>query len=216
MSDSTVSASAKGATFLILLQVGSRALTFILNQILLRYLSPALLGIATQLELYSISVLYFSRESIRVAVQRQPHHVQTVVNLSYLALLLGIVLSTSLGHAYSRYGVPQVSCFTESLLLYGVASVVELFSEPAFVAAQQKQLYKVRASAESAATITKCVATCLPAIYASRRGLDIGVLPFAIGQMSYALVLLLVYIARIQPLSKKDNFSIALKTLPRS
>jgi len=121
-----------------------------------------------------------------------------------------------LGYAYFHYGVPQVPCFTESLLLYGVASVVELLSEPAFVAAQQKQLYKVRASAESAATITKCVTTCLPAIYASRRGLDIGVLPFAIGQMSYALVLLLVYIARIQPLSKKDSFSIALKTLPRS
>jgi len=216
MSDSTVSASARGATFLILLQVGSRALTFILNQILLRYLSPALLGVATQLELYSISVLYFSRESIRVAVQRQPHHVQTVVNLSYLALLLGVVLSSSLGYAYLQYGVPEVPRFAESLLLYGLASVVELLSEPAFVAAQQKQLYKIRASAESAATITKCVATCVSAIYASRRSLDIGVLPFAIGQMSYAVVLLLVYLARVQPLSKKGNFSIVLRPIPHS
>src|SRR3954470_10544401 len=74
MSTSALSASAKGATFLILLQVLSRAFTFIVNQVLLRYLSPELLGLSTQLELYSISVLFFSREHIRVAVQRQPHN----------------------------------------------------------------------------------------------------------------------------------------------
>ncbi|KAH0562264.1 hypothetical protein GP486_003037 [Trichoglossum hirsutum] len=68
---SLLSASAQGATFLILLQIGSRALTFGVNQVLLRYLSPELLGISTQLELYLISVLYFARESLRIALQRQ-------------------------------------------------------------------------------------------------------------------------------------------------
>ncbi|KAI9859047.1 MAG: Oligosaccharide translocation protein rft1 [Trichoglossum hirsutum] len=68
---SLLSTSAQGATFLILLQIGSRALTFGVNQLLLRYLSPEHLGISTQLELYLISVLYFARESLRVALQRQ-------------------------------------------------------------------------------------------------------------------------------------------------
>lgn len=63
--------STGGATLLIGLQVGSRALTFIVNQILLRFLSPSILGISTQLEVYSISVLFFARESLRVAIQRQ-------------------------------------------------------------------------------------------------------------------------------------------------
>src|SRR5438045_2854232 len=40
-----LSSSAKGATFLIFLQIGSRALTFCVNQILLHYLSPELLAI---------------------------------------------------------------------------------------------------------------------------------------------------------------------------
>src|SRR5271155_2596960 len=65
--DMLLSTSAGGATLLIGLQVGSRALTFIVNQILLRYLSPEILGISTQLEVYSISVLFFARESLRVA-----------------------------------------------------------------------------------------------------------------------------------------------------
>src|SRR5258708_162598 len=64
--------SVSGTTHLILIQLISRASTFAVNQFILRALSPTILGIATQLELFSITTLYFSRESIRIAVQRQP------------------------------------------------------------------------------------------------------------------------------------------------
>ncbi|KAK5275762.1 Oligosaccharide translocation protein rft1, partial [Cryomyces antarcticus] len=111
MSNSILSASAKGATLLILLQVSSRALTFAINQVLLRFLSPELLGLSVQLELYSISVLYFARESLRVALQRQSHGVQTVVNLSYLAVGLGVPLSGVLAWTWMRAGTPDVPYF---------------------------------------------------------------------------------------------------------
>ncbi|PBP16042.1 hypothetical protein BUE80_DR013238 [Diplocarpon rosae] len=116
------SASAFGAVLLIAQQFGSRGLTFLVNQILLRYLSPELLGISTQLEVYSITVLFFARESLRVALQRQPDsldsdisskkdasieqipkghvdartnagRVQAIVNLSYVSLCLGVVFA---------------------------------------------------------------------------------------------------------------------------
>src|SRR5271163_4619450 len=64
--------TARGTLYLVFIQVTSRALTFGGNQFLLRFLSPELLGIAVQLELWSVSVLYFSRESLRVALQKQP------------------------------------------------------------------------------------------------------------------------------------------------
>lgn len=60
-----------GTLFLIMIQVASRALTFIGNQFLLRFLSPTLLGISVQLELVSVTSLYFARDSLRVALQRQ-------------------------------------------------------------------------------------------------------------------------------------------------
>src|SRR5437763_16762901 len=100
----TAPSAARGTLYLILIQVASRALTFIGNQVLLRFLSPKLLGIAVQLELFSVFVLYFSRESLRVALQRQPARVdsekrdddqveepksvqsQSIVNLSYLVV----------------------------------------------------------------------------------------------------------------------------------
>ncbi|KAG2168108.1 hypothetical protein VTO58DRAFT_104115 [Aureobasidium pullulans] len=212
MSDNAVSASAKGASFLILLQIGSRALTFALNQILLRFLSPELLGVNVQLELYCISVLYFARESLRVALQRRADGTQAVINMSYLAILAGLPLSYALAELYLQTEVPKVPFLVQSLRVYGVAAMVELLAEPSFVAAQQKMLYKVRAGAEAAATIMKTFATVGLVVWASRQGRDLGVLPFAVGQLAYAASLLVVYSARLFLVANSEGFSL----LPRA
>jgi hypothetical protein len=208
MSNSILSASAKGATFLILLQVASRALTFAVNQVLLRFLCPELLGVSAQLELFSISVLYFARESLRVALQRQAHGTQAIINLSYLAVFFGTPLAYLLAIFWLRSDTPAVPYFVEALVIYCLATFIELLSEPAFSTVQQKLLYKIRASAESTATLLRCFGTCGSAILASRAGLDIGVLPFAIGQFAYALSLLAVYSYKTWPVARADGFSL--------
>lgn len=248
-SQTVLSNSARGATFLILLQIGSRALTFFLNQVLLRYLSPELLGISTQLELYTISVLYFARESLRVALQRQrsdavpadvnvdhvasgknegeasgrlarsyatTREAQEVVNLSYIAIALGVPLAYGLGQLYLRNAEPMVLAapyFHESLYIYTLATLIELSAEPCFAVASQQMLYGTRASAEASATFTRCILTCSAAIWASRNQRDIGVLPFAIGQISYASVLCLIYYTKIWPISSRNRFSMLLKPI---
>jgi hypothetical protein len=214
MSNSVVSASAKGATFLILLQVGSRALTFAVNQVLLRFLSPELLGISAQLELFSISVLYFARESLRVALQRQAHSIQAVVNLSYLGVFFGIPLTYALAFLILRSGIPDAPYFVDALNLYCLATFIELLTEPAFSAVQQKLLYKVRASAESTATLFRCLGTCGSAMWASKTGVDIGALPFAFGQLAYASALLAVYTYKLWPVTKLGQFSLLPKRIP--
>lgn len=216
MSNSILSASAKGATFLILLQVASRALTFVVNQVLLRFLSPELLGVSAQLELFSISVLYFARESLRVALQRQAHGTQAIVNLSYLAVFFGTPLAYVLALFWLRRDTPDVPYFVEALIVYCLATFIELLSEPAFSTVQQKLLYKIRASAEFSASLLRCLGTCGAAILASRAGLDIGALPFAVGQLAYALSLLVVYTHKTWPVSKADDFSLFPKKLPRT
>lgn len=215
MSGSALSASAKGATFLILFQVGSRALTFAVNQVLLRFLSPEVLGVAAQLELYSISVLYFSRESLRVALQRQAGSIQAVINLSYIAIVLSYLLSHALAWLWLRADVPDVPYFRQSLWLYAYSAVFELCTEPAFTATQQLMLYKVRASAESAATLVRCFVTCGFAIWASKQKLDTGVAPFAIGQTTYDLVLLAVYLWHVMPVAKKEKFALLPQSLKK-
>lgn len=242
---SLLSTSAGGATLLIALQVGSRALTFIVNQVLLRYLSPELLGISTQLEVYSISVLFSARESLRVAIQRQPDsddvvaakddqkklprgHVdggtaagrtQAIVNLSYISISLGIGFAVVFARWYlhalrsSDPTVLDIPYFQKSLNLYGVASFLELLSEPCFVVVQQKSIFKIRGAAESVATVLRCLVTCGSAIWAAQNQRDIGVLPFALGQATYAASLLLVYCWSVSGIAWRSGFSLILKPI---
>ncbi|KAG9247980.1 Rft protein-domain-containing protein [Calycina marina] len=239
---SLLTSSAGGASLLIALQIASRALTFIVNQILLRYLSPELFGISTQLEVYSISILFFSRESLRVAIQRQADtsdtpgdgnqaaekddevpkdHVsgltaagrtQALVNLAYIPIYAGMVFTLILALLYTstlRAGDPGILAtpyFERSLQLYGFAAFWELLSEPCFVVVQQKSRFAIRARAEAAATLVRCLGTCGFAIWAARVEKDVGVLPFAVGQMGYALTLMVVYLGNVWDISSVGGF----------
>ena len=216
MSNSSTVETALGAKYLIFLQFGSRIVTFTLNQLLIRYMSPELLGASAQLELYAISVIYFARESIRIALQRyssQKGTSQVVVNMAYLAVVLGIPLSVGLGAIYLRACPEDVPYLHESLYAYGVAVVLELASEPAFAVAQYGRQPWIRAQAETLATMLRCIVTFSVAVWASQKQVVVGVLPFAFGQLSYAVALLLVYTLRAQMYARQKDFSLSLKPL---
>jgi oligosaccharide translocation protein RFT1 len=69
--DQLLSSTAKGASYLILLQLISRMLTFILHQVVLRYTTAATFGIASvKLELLLSTILFISREGYRCALVR--------------------------------------------------------------------------------------------------------------------------------------------------
>jgi oligosaccharide translocation protein RFT1 len=205
---SALSTSAKGATLLILLQVSTRALTFIVNQVLLRYVSPELLGLEAQLALYSITVLYFSRESIRVAVQRRPEATDAVVNMSYVSIMLGVPLAFFLAKLYLQSDHAGTKYFEESLYIYATSCIAQLFTEPAFVVAQQKLRFGIRASSEGIATVLKCFATCGVAIYGARNGYELGVLPFAIGDFTYGIIRFISYTAQMWFVAAEDGTSL--------
>ncbi|KAF4956677.1 hypothetical protein FGADI_3666 [Fusarium gaditjirri] len=211
----------KGASLLIILQLASRLITFIANQLLLRYLTAPLLGLSTQLEVYYLSVLFFARESLRVAIQRRDsgsqakEESQAVVNLGYLAIGLGGFVSLGLGWMYLAYA-NEITLATpylvESLYLYGFAAMVELLSEPCFVLMQTRLQFGTRAAAESIATFLRCIVVFGSAVWASNHN-DIGVLPFALGQITYGVSLLLVYLVSGYRLASSIGFSLLPKTI---
>lgn len=214
-----VASSTTGTTFLILIQVASRAFTFAANQLVLRHLSPTILGAATQLELLSTTVLFFSRESIRTAIQRQPPDsaydvavgendrkvnggtdariaqsapTQSVVNVSYLSLFLGFPLSLMITAAYVWFASEEVSqkpYFLTSVAITGLSAFLELCTEPFFAVVQQHMLYRTRAIAETAAAFMKSAAICTAYIFAANRGWQVGVLPYAIGFLGHSFAL---------------------------
>ncbi|CAI4214974.1 unnamed protein product [Parascedosporium putredinis] len=197
----------RGASFLIVLQVASRLLTFFANQLLLRFLTAPLLGLSARLEAYYLTVLFFARESLR------GEQGQAVVNLGYLAVVLGVVVTAALGSfmQMSAGAGAGAERFDDALRLYALAAILELLSEPCFVLMQVRLRFGTRAAAESAGALLRCAATLGSAVWASRAGLDFGVLPFAFGQLAYGATLLVIYLAAGYGVASRDGFSI----LPR-
>nr|UWK20212.1 oligosaccharidyl-lipid flippase [Trichoderma oligosporum] len=230
----------KGASLLIILQLASRLITFVANQLLLRFLTAPLLGLSTQLEVYYLSILFFARESLRVAIQRQGiaatpntnddddddddddearREGQAVVNLGYLAVGLGSIVSVGLAWMYlasASVTTLQTPWLVESLWLYGLAAMVELVSEPCFVLMQTRLQFGTRAAAESIATFLRCIIVFGCAVWASQNIVDIGVLPFALGQLSYGITLLAVYLFSGYHLAFATGFSLLPKRLTSS
>lgn len=229
------SATSGGTLYLILIQVMSRGLTFIGNQVLLRFLSPELLGLSVQLELFSVFVVYFSRESLRVALQRTPQRQsptggqnhrpvakskadesQAIVNFSYLAIAIGLPLTLVTGYLYLHNASSSASSspgFALALRIYAFATIIELLAEPSFVIMQQRLLYKARARSETLAAISKCMIACVTAFVLRDYGQPPSVVPAAIGQLCYAFVLLFDYSATAFPIAQNDGFSMYIKTI---
>jgi hypothetical protein len=214
-SDSAVTASAKGATTLIILQIASRALTFALNQILLRFLNPELLGASVQLEIYKIGVQYFSRESLRVAAERRSDGgIQAAINLSYLAILANVPLGFTFAEWYRGTELmARVPYFEDALRVNQFAAFLELLMEPAFTTVQQEMLYGARAAAEGSSVVLKTLTVFALFFWAHSQGRDLGVLPFAVGEVVNSITLIVVYWAWTMPLARRKGFSLFPKRM---
>ena len=106
--------------------------------------------------------------------------------------------------------------FSIALQIYVLATIIELLAEPSFVILQQRLLYKNRARSETLAAITKCLVACAVAFALRDYGQPPSVIPAAIGQSCYALVLVYDYAATAFPIARSDGFSMSIKTLATS
>ena len=203
--ENVLGASARGASYLILLQLFTRLLTFTFNQLILRHTSPSTFGFATiQLDLLSSTILFLSREGFRIALQRSssPTDLQRTINLAYIPLIPGLL--GGLVGCYALYHgadtqVRQIGGFGASIVLYGLATTVELLSEPCFAVVQQLLLFRTRSLAEGTAVLARCTVTYLSVMYFVKRGRleEFAAVPFGLGQLAYATVLTGVYLVVI-------------------
>ncbi|KAL4874196.1 hypothetical protein BDV12DRAFT_182023 [Aspergillus spectabilis] len=212
-----------GTAMLIFVQLASRLFIFASNQMILRSLSPSILGIAAQLELFLISILYFSRESIRTAIQRQPLQPlsapstadknavstsdeqkngvqakvsQSIVNMSYLSIVMGFMVALASAAFYVHFAPNEVSetpYYHASVAVTAGAALIELGSEPSFAVVQHYMLYSKRAAVEISAAFLKSLIISGISIWATRGDHSLGVLPFALGHLSYSVILLCGY-----------------------
>lgn len=214
----------KSASSLMGLQLFSRLVTFVLNQALVRLTTPDVYGtVSIQLELLLNTILFLSREGFRNALLRadvdgkeQKGSSLLVSNIALLPVYFGVLVSSLTSAAYFYYASEATRgqpFFNLTVLLYTFAAILELFSEPMhiryedtiftsvsnpddFSRALQSLKSAVRVKAEGGAVIIKSIVTVAVLVYdSSPRGTgNLSLMAFALGQLSYSIVLLIVYV----------------------
>lgn len=181
----------KGVGYLMALQVLSRVLTFSLNQWLIRFVSPDVLGRASiQMEMLLNGLLLLSRESIRstLLLRSRPTSTsikewQAVLNLSWLTLPLGCLWTAALLLVKGN----------EAVTVYAVAALGELVVEPLYIVFHQLQWLKPRVWIEGTAVLMKTLVCFLLVLRIQQEGGD-GVMAFAWAQVAYSVTVIVGYL----------------------
>ncbi|CDS01985.1 hypothetical protein [Sporisorium scitamineum] len=167
------------ASTLILLQVSARALTFVLNQLLVRLVSPSIFGLANiQLELLLSTILFLSRDGFRtILIRNEPVGASSsskstgprggipnsIHNIALLPIPIGFALTAAACTTYVRYISPAamhaVSTFHASIALYALGALSELAYEPLLIRAVRLGHPVLRVKAEGAAVLVKAIST---------------------------------------------------------
>uniref|UniRef100_A0A060TDY1 Man(5)GlcNAc(2)-PP-dolichol translocation protein RFT1 n=1 Tax=Blastobotrys adeninivorans TaxID=409370 RepID=A0A060TDY1_BLAAD len=208
---------ASGASILMGAQFFAKIITFAFNQALLKFIDPTVFGANAQLELLVNTILYFSREAVRLATQRQTLSdkkadvyrfeggtvagtvsgtSQQVVNMGFVPIIGGIPLAGVLALIYWRSSDLQEhqEYAGVAIAVYAIAAVIELLSEPCYVISQLQLEFKVRAKFESIAVTTRCILTFILVLAGRSVGLSSSIIAYACGQLAYSCVLTGLYI----------------------
>ena len=197
-SSKLVSASLASASSLVLLQLLSRVFTFILNQALVRLVTPQVFGTASiQFELLLSTILFLSREGVRNALLRSSSDSNKrskdstlVNNIALLPVVLGIpiaILSVSTYLYSSSATTSSQPHFHLSAVIYALAAFCELLSEPLYIRALNDLRIQLRVKSEGTAVFMKTVVTFLALVLLPP---EWALVAFAAGQAAYGLTML--------------------------
>ncbi|KAG2348602.1 Rft-1-domain-containing protein [Suillus weaverae] len=200
------------------LQLGSRLLTFVLNQALFRLASPQAYGTAAiQFELILSTILFLSREGVRNALLRAwprnttihtqgstsyDDHMAALTNLSALPIILGLPVSLATAVTYATLASDDVCRqphFHVALSIYVFAALSELFSEPMHNRAMGEVRTGARVRAEGLGITCKTLVTYLVLLYDSNRpdSGEFALVAFALGQFAYSSMMFFSYVYQV-------------------
>lgn len=195
----------KDAIFLILAQAATKAFTFVLNQLLLRRITPEVFGVAAYFEFISNTVLFFSREAERMTIQRIQGHnaentLRAIVNFAYLPFLLswpifGVIYYLQKSSELYTGAIATLPNHQWIVAILVFLVELELLSEPLYSLVQFKMDMKMKSKAESLAVFMKCITTFTAIVALQKESFDMGnsILAFALGHMAYACTIFVQY-----------------------
>ncbi|KAG7440105.1 Rft-1-domain-containing protein [Guyanagaster necrorhizus] len=195
-------ASFGSALPLIWLQLGSRLFSFLLNQALLRMATPSAFGTAAiQFELLLNTILFLSREGVRIALLRVKKSGPSISNVSFIPFLLGCPVALTTCYLYIRFAGEETSSqpyFHSAVIFYVFAALLELLKEPMHNATMADLNTGIRLRAEGLAIVGKSAITFLVLFLDPHRDdsqQHRALLAFALGQTFYSLCVWAIYVA---------------------
>ncbi|KAL6945609.1 hypothetical protein ACO0OE_002582 [Hanseniaspora uvarum] len=247
--DKLLSKSTKGVSFLILQQFFTKILTFVMNNVLIRYLSPKIFGIMAFLTFLHDTCLFFSREAIRISILRisnvtekeesdekskdmlnieniSRNNLQSIINFSYVSLIIGIPLSTVLFiWQYTKINLyfKNLPHFQLSILILWVSIILELGVEFFYNLNQYLLNYNTRSTFEGMSltfgnlinflTIYVTInSNKFSKVAISEEG--VAILGFSLGKLAHSVILLGLYYKDYKNNFKPHNkFSLSLSLI---
>jgi len=185
MTTTTVLSSAKWTLIAAIFQ---KVLSFVLNNYLISIVGPAILGqSAIQFELILSTLLFLSREGIRVAVVRETIIVdedrQTLIDLSWIPsfiIFLSIIVIVTVFPYYN----------STVILLYCIGAFLESLSEPFYNSFQNALEVTARIRSETIGLLIKSIVTIVAVAY-----IRLEVEGFGYAQVSYGAVYFLTMLS---------------------
>ena len=223
-SEKEITPSAKALNGLSIVMVGTavqKIITFALNSMLVRRTHPGIFGVAAvQLELWLSTLLFFSREGVRLALLREKAvglvRRKQFVYLSWCpaAILAAVVIvlcslwgidrmkgdTTSLSSSYIQFEDMSISV----MLLYCLGAFCESCGEPWMNTYANNMSFAPKIAAETMGLCIRSIITFTSLVY-----LNYGVLGFGFAQLGYGITHLMVITAYSG--SVKDEEGVPLK-----
>ena len=203
----------KGTYLIVFQNIFTRLLTFSCNIYITRISEDTLLGALQDFELMHSSLLFLSRESVRMALLRNSsskdakNRNQLIVNMSFLPLLAFVVLLPFLLFLSSA----SKATLSIPMSLYVFAAGIELLAEPFYIYCQSRLLYDTRVKVEAIGFIVQTTCTLIGCHFArnSTSGhvmRENGVFIYGFAHVAGSLALLVAYVRQVSlQLSRESN-----------
>ncbi len=161
--------TARAATYNVILQVSFRLLTFVVNALVLRFVSSEVLGLVNvRLTLLYSTILFLSREAFRKACLSRPYgqkerNWRQLINLTWCCVHVGVFSGTLLAVIWAFcFEQPSESFrvnYKQAVVVFALSGVCELVVEPLWLIGQAFLFIRVRVIIEAFSIAVKCLST---------------------------------------------------------
>ncbi|KAI8564568.1 hypothetical protein RHMOL_Rhmol03G0190900 [Rhododendron molle] len=187
--------------YLFATQFLSRGIPFIFNSWIIRHLTEKDYALyAVQFHLFVTCILFLSREGFRRACMRADikcddgsagENVSKLLKVAWMTVPFGILITViACILVFWWQELSYSNPYGQAILINGLACVLELLAEPLYILSQNLLFLRLRLVVESAATLSRCMTTCI--LIVMEPDMEKGIV-FAVSQAAYGACLFFCY-----------------------